>query len=93
MKEQNHRTSKVQIQILKCLVSGLTRGHVAAKSTVLNDAVCSKLKTEIHPNNFRTSCEKLEARGLVLRKKKNFDWFINITPDGIDFLESLESEK
>lgn len=92
MSDKNHRTSRIQVQILKCLVSGVKKGHIKAKSTLVNDAVCHVLRTEVHPNNFRTSCEKLEDRGLINRKKENYDWFINITPAGIEFLEELERE-
>ncbi|MDG3034201.1 hypothetical protein P7245_22500 [Vibrio parahaemolyticus] len=95
---KKHRTSKVQKQILKCLVSGLKTGHKDVKSTVLNFAVRRKLTEEakeeinIHPNHFRASCALLVERGLIMRWKENLDWFICITPDGIDFLEKLNDE-
>ncbi|EPW7384756.1 hypothetical protein ACWO80_003464 [Vibrio cholerae] len=95
------RTSKLQMQILICLGSGLKRGIFEAKSTIINHAVNveltkkEKLKNPncdgvfVHPNNFRKSCEKLSSRGLILRKKKGFDWFLCLTADGFDLLNKL----
>nr|AKN37490.1 hypothetical protein [Vibrio splendidus] len=47
-------------------------------------AVNQVLGRDIHPNNFRVSCKDLEECGLVMRKKVELDWYINITPEGFD---------
>lgn len=87
MADKTYRTSKLQKTILECLVSGLKNGHLSVKSTVLNAAASHVLGEDVHANNFRASCEKLEERRLIMRKKTDLDWFINITPRGIEFLE------
>lgn len=46
----------------------------------------------IHPNHFRTSCALLQERGLIMRGKEAFDWFIWLTPEGFEFIENLENE-
>lgn len=89
MEDKKTRTSKIQKQILMCLVSGLKNGHMSVKSTTLNMAVSKQLGAAVHPNNFRNSCKLLQERGLIMRSKQGFDWFINITPKGIDFLEGI----
>lgn len=79
-----HRISTVQREILLRLAHGFIRGVREAKSTVLNQAVSRMMDKEIHPNNFRTSCETLESRGLIMRRKEAFDWYLNITPEGFE---------
>ncbi|MDH5923207.1 hypothetical protein L8R85_19480 [Vibrio splendidus] len=88
---RNQRLSQIQKEILSCLAKGFVKGVKEGKSTVVNHAVNQILGREIHPNNFRVSCKALEERGLIMRKKVNLDWYINITPEGFDkALEWLE---
>ncbi|KJR35931.1 hypothetical protein BOO93_14450 [Vibrio navarrensis] len=90
-----NRISKVQKEILLRLINGVFNGIQRVKSTHLNAAVNRKLGKTIHPNNFRTSCETLAERGLIVRTKEDFDWHINLTPEGFDkaseWLELVDS--
>ncbi|EKA5635958.1 hypothetical protein OKZ62_001862 [Vibrio navarrensis] len=79
-----NRTSKVQKEILLRLINGVFKGVKRVKSTHLNAFVNRSLGKTIHPNNFRTSCEKLAEQGLIVRLKEDFDWYINLTPEGFD---------
>ncbi|MEZ9397675.1 hypothetical protein AB4393_18515 [Vibrio splendidus] len=78
------RMSQVQKEVLRCLAKAFIKGVKEGKSTVINLAVNQVLGRDIHPNNFRVSCKALEECGLVMRKKVDLDWYINITPDGFD---------
>lgn len=78
------RFSAVQKEILIILTKAFIGGVKEAKSTDVNALVNMNLKKDIHPNNFRTSCKTLEGRELVQRRKEEFDWFINIAPDGFE---------
>lgn len=84
MSNKKHRFSAVQKEILLRLAHAFVRGVKEAKSTVLNQAVNKKMDREVHPNNFRTSCETLESRGLLMRRKEDLDWYLNITPEGFE---------
>ncbi|HGF7155242.1 TPA: hypothetical protein AB5C39_003389 [Vibrio mimicus] len=79
-----YRFGKVQKEILIRLAHGLKLGFKKIKSTMLNEVINKKLGVEIHPNNFRVSCDSLEERGLIMRHKESFDWHLNITPEGFD---------
>ncbi|WP_324287397.1 hypothetical protein [Vibrio cholerae] len=79
-----YRFGKVQKEILIRLAHGLKLGFKKIKSTMLNEVINKKLGVEIHPNNFRASCDTLEERGLIMRHKEGFDWYLNITPEGFD---------
>ena len=83
-KMKSTRTSQIQKEILSCLAKAFTKGVKEGKSTVINQAVNHLLHRDIHPNNFRVSCKTLEERGLVMRKKVDLDWYINITPEGFE---------
>ncbi|WP_299144081.1 hypothetical protein [uncultured Vibrio sp.] len=80
------RLSAVQKEILIILTKAFIGGVKEAKSTDVNALVNMNLKKDIHPNNFRTSCKALEERELIhiQRRKEEFDWFINIVPDGFE---------
>ncbi|CAK2195157.1 MarR family transcriptional regulator [Vibrio crassostreae] len=78
------RFSAVQKEILTILTKAFIGGVKEAKSTDVNALVNMNLKKDIHPNNFRTSCKTLEERELIQRRKEEFDWFINIAPDGFE---------
>nr|WP_152428725.1 hypothetical protein [Vibrio azureus] len=54
------------------------------KSTFLNYAVNRMMGKTVHPNNFRVSCRTLEEHGLIMRRKEELDWYVNITPEGFD---------
>ncbi|WP_045391987.1 hypothetical protein [Vibrio rotiferianus] len=84
MSHIKHRYSAVQKEILIRLTHAFVRGVKEAKSTVLNQAVNKMMSREVHPNNFRASCETLETRGLIMRRKEEFDWYLNITPEGFE---------
>ncbi|MDE1315534.1 hypothetical protein MEG05_15860 [Vibrio aestuarianus] len=93
MSTSNYRFSKVQREILIRLTHAFMRDIKEAKSTVLNQAVNKMLDASIHPNNFRASCKILEERGFIMRKKVEFDWYINITPKGFELaLDWIDSE-
>ncbi|MEZ8087924.1 hypothetical protein [Vibrio sp. 10N.261.52.A1] len=85
---KNSRLSLIQKEILNCLAKAFVKGVKEGKATVINRAVTQTLNREVHPNNFRVSCKTLEERGLIMRRKVGFDWYINITPEGFD--EALE---
>jgi len=84
MSDKKHRLSQVQKEILLRLRSGVARGILEAKSTSLNHAVNVMLEKKVHPNNFRTSCRALEEQGLIMRRKHELDWYLNITPEGFE---------
>ncbi|NOI31805.1 hypothetical protein [Vibrio coralliilyticus] len=84
MTNKKYRFSAVQKEILLRLAHSFVRDIKKAKSTVLNQAVNKMLDKEVHPNNFRASCETLESRGLIMRRKEGFDWYLNITPEGYE---------
>ncbi|RSD30462.1 hypothetical protein [Vibrio pectenicida] len=84
MTDNKHRLSQVQKEILLRLRSGFIRGITEAKSTSLNHAVNVMLDKAVHPNNFRLSCRTLENQGLIMRRKYEFDWYLNITPEGFE---------
>ena len=79
----NTRTSQIQKEILICWPKRLQRKIKEGKSTVINQAVNLLLKRDVHPNNFRVSCKNF-LRGLIMRKKVDLDWYINITPKGFE---------
>ncbi|MEZ8656763.1 hypothetical protein AB6D60_22635 [Vibrio splendidus] len=81
---KNTRSSRIQKEVLNCLAKGFVKGIKEGKSTVINQAVNQILGREVHSNNFRVSCKALEDKGLIMRKKVELDWFINITPEGFD---------
>ncbi|CAK2397021.1 MULTISPECIES: hypothetical protein [Vibrio] len=81
---RNQRLSQIQKEILSCLAKGFVKGVKEGKSTVVNHAINQLLRREVPPNNFRVSCEIIEERGLIRRKKVNLDWYINITPEVFD---------
>ena len=90
----NHRFSEIQKEILLRLAHAFIRGSKQAKSTVLNAAVNKMLSKDVHPNNFRSSCQTLEDRGLIMRRKVDLDWYINISPQGFEkALEWIEDDK
>lgn len=94
MSTNNHRFSEIQKEILLRLAHAFMRGNKQAKSTVLNAAVNRMLSKEVHPNNFRSSCKTLEDRGLIMRRKVDLDWYINISPQGFEkALEWIEDDK
>ena len=78
------RISQIQKAVLSCLAKAFTKGVKEGKSTVINQAVNHLLQKDIHPNNFRVSCKTLEERGLIMRRKVDLDWYINITPVGFE---------
>ena len=78
------RISQIQKAVLSCLTKAFTKGVKEGKSTVINQAVNLLLKRDVNPNNFRVSCKTLEERGLIMRKKMDLDWYINITPKGYE---------
>lgn len=84
MDDKTHRFSDIQKALLLALVHGFRKGVKSGKSTYLNYVVSKKLEREVHPNNFRESCKRLEERGLIMRRKVKLDWYLNITPDGLE---------
>nr|AKN37126.1 hypothetical protein [Vibrio genomosp. F6]AKN37756.1 hypothetical protein [Vibrio tasmaniensis]AKN39629.1 hypothetical protein [Vibrio tasmaniensis] len=78
------RMSQIQTAVLSCLAKAFTKGVKEGKSTVINQAVNHRLQRYVHPNNFRISCKTLEERRLIMRKKVDLDWYINITPEGFE---------
>lgn len=80
----NYRYSAVQKEILVSLAKAFINGVKEAKSTDLNSLVNRNLDKDVHPNNFRLSCKTLEERGLIMRKKEDLDWYLNIAPDGFE---------
>ena len=77
------RMSQIQKAVLSCLTKAFTKGVKDGKSTVINQAVNLLLKRDVHPNNFRVSCKNF-LRGLIMRKKVDLDWYINITAKGFE---------
>lgn len=78
------RFSQVQKELLIVLAKAFMGGVKKAKSTDLNALVNKNLRKEIHPNNWRVSCQKLEERGLIMRGKEDLDWYIWIAPKGFE---------
>ena len=78
----NQRISQIQKEILTRLAHAFVKGTKEVKSTFLNHAVNRMVGKSIHPNNFRVSCRTLEERGLIMRRKEELDWYVNITPEG-----------
>lgn len=89
MPDNQRRLSQVQKQILIRLVHAFHRNIKQPKSTILNHAINTVLDKTIHPNNFRTSCKTLEENGLIMRRKIDLDWYVNITPKGYDVALNL----
>lgn len=87
------RLSANQREILLRLYQGVTKGHIKVKSTFLNAVINKTLEKNVHPNHFRGSCERLEKSGLIMRKKENLEWFINITPAGFEQAEAIIDEQ
>ena len=83
---KTYRDSDVQKEILFGIFAALRKGIKQVKSSELRHAVNKSLGREVHPNNFRPSCLKLEERGLLVRTKIDLDWHLNITPLGLDFV-------
>ncbi|MEZ9651018.1 hypothetical protein BCS71_19885 [Vibrio lentus] len=75
------KMSQIQKAMLSCFAKAFTKGVKEDKSTVIDKAVNHLLQKDTHPNNFRVSCKTLEERGLIMRKKVDLDWYINITPE------------
>ena len=57
---KKRRTSRIQKQILRCLIAGLKNGRKNAKSTVLNAAVVKCINTE-NENAYKAALEAYEA--------------------------------
>lgn len=87
------RLSANQKEILIRLYQGVTKGQMKLKSTFLNAVINKTLEKEVHPNHFRGSCRRLEESGLIMRKKEDLEWYINITPAGFDQAEAIIDEQ
>ena len=81
-----NRDSDIQKKILSILFMAFRKDIKQVKSTELNQVVNNRIGRDILPVNFRASCKTLEKRGLIMREKINLDWYVNITPSGLDFV-------
>lgn len=97
------RSSKVKNQILRCLYAALKKDFIEVKSTDLNQMVNYALtidaqksdpkadEVRVHPNNFRVSCAMMVEHGFIKRWKDGLDWYVCITPEGIEYLEKIHN--
>ncbi|AUR90146.1 hypothetical protein NVP1138O_23 [Vibrio phage 1.138.O._10N.261.48.A1] len=85
------RVSKVQKQILLILAASFVSGIRSIDTVSLRLAIEKKEGANLDRANFRKSYLKLVDNGLIQRRERKEDIYLNIAPDG--FEKALEIRK
>lgn len=90
---KRHQIRVSHMEILDILLESFAKGQRQPKSTFVNAILNKRLGKTVHANNFRTTCKLLEQRGFLMRKKIELDWYLNITPNGVDLVSNMQRVK